>query len=75
MQEGLGDMVKTIQYPDLKVLEAIRFMDFKQGSAKYSGIKFKTPPGIGLFPLIEDFCTDVSAGWTVKWEDTASSFV
>jgi hypothetical protein len=28
-----------------------------------------------LFPLIEDFCTDVSAGWTVKWEDTASSFV
>ena len=73
-QEVLGDMVAAIQYPDLKVLEVIRLLDFKQGSAKYAGIKFATPPGIGLFTMIDDSCTAVIKGATVKWEDTASSF-
>lgn len=39
-EEGLGHMVDSIEYPSLKVLDILRILDFKQGGAKYAGIKF-----------------------------------
>jgi hypothetical protein len=62
-------MVDAIQYPDLKVLEVIRCLDFKPGSAKYAGIKFATPPGVGLFTMVDDSCVQTLNGRDIKWED------
>lgn len=39
-EEGLHDKIDNIQYPDLKVLDVIKILDFRQGTAKYAGIKF-----------------------------------
>ena len=55
----------------MKVLEVIRVLDFKQGSAKYAGIKFATPPGIGIFTMVDDSCMQSIAGREIKWEDVS----
>jgi len=55
-EEGLGHMVDAIQYPDLKVLDILRAMDFKTGGSKYAGIKFDKPPPPGLFTTTDDQC-------------------
>lgn len=73
-EEGLGHMVDSIQYPDLKVLDILRLMDFKMGGAKYAGINFSVKPQAGIFTLTDDFCTQVLSGREVKYEDVASTF-
>ena len=55
-------MVAAIQYPDLKVLDVIRMLDFKQGSARYAGIKYNPAPGTGMFTMVDDFCNAVLTG-------------
>jgi len=74
MQEGLTDKIDSIQYPDLKVMEVIKMLDYKQGSGRYSGVKFANPPGTGLFTLIDDACTQVIQGRQIKYEDVSDSF-
>jgi myosin heavy subunit len=73
-EEGLGDMIASIQYPDLKVQDILRMMDFKQGSAKYNGIDYKEKPLPGLFTVTDDFATQVLNNRQIKWEDVAESF-
>lgn len=73
-EEGLGHMVDSIQYPDLKVLEILRMMDFKQGGAKYAGIKYDPAPQPGLFTVTDDYATSALQGRTIKWEDVAAAF-
>ena len=70
-EEGLGHMVAAIQYPDLKVLDVIRVLDFKQGSARYAGIKYATPPGVGIFTMVDDKCTSVLQGREIGWKEVA----
>ena len=53
-EEGLGHMVDSIQYPDLKVLEILRVMDYKKGNKKYKGMKFDKEPPAGLFTTCDD---------------------
>ena len=67
-EEGLGHMVAAIQYPDLKVLDVIRMLDFKQGSARYAGIKYNPAPGTGMFTMIDDFCNAVLTGRQIAWD-------
>lgn len=62
-------MVDSIQYPDLKVLDILRLLDFKQGGSKYAGINFKVKPPPGIFTITDDFCT---GGGEVKYEDVAN---
>ena len=53
-EEGLIDKVDQIQYPDLKVLEVIRALDYKQNAGVYYGLKFDPPAGTGIFTTIDD---------------------
>lgn len=69
MEEGLGDKVDKIQYPDLKVLEVIRLLDYK-AAGKYSGIKYSTPQGLGIFVLCDDETKQVINGQKKEWQDT-----
>lgn len=73
-EEGLGHMVDSIQYPDLKVLDILRLLDFKMGGSKYAGIAFAVKPTAGIFTLTDDFCTQVLSGREVKYEDVAAQF-
>lgn len=73
-EEGLGYMVDSIQYPDLKVLDILRLLDFKMGGSKYAGINFAVKPTAGIFTLTDDFCTQVLSGREVKYEDVAAQF-
>lgn len=73
-EEGLGHMVDSIQYPDLKVLEILRILDYKKGGRKYAGIKFAAEPSPGLFTTADDNCTQVLNGRDIKWEDVAMTF-
>ena len=72
-EEGLTDKLDSIQYPDLKVLDVIRALDYKLNSGPYANIKFDPPAGTGIFTTIDDNCTSALQGRTVKWEDVADA--
>lgn len=56
-EEGLTDKLDQIQYPDLKVLDVIRALDYKLNDGPYKNIKFDPPAGTGIFTTIDDNCT------------------
>jgi len=60
-------VASRIEYPKTQVLEILRLMDFEKTSVKYKGIKFATPPGNGIFTLVDDKCKNLKAD--VKWEE------
>ena len=68
-EEGLGFMVESIQYPDLKVLDILRLLDYKKGSAKYAGIKYTPDPPSGMFTMIDDKCTSYLQGKEVPYAE------
>ena len=68
IDEGLEAIVDRIQYPSLKVLEVIKMLDYKTNSKNYAGVNFATPPGTGIFTLLDDVC---QTGRLVKWEEVA----
>jgi myosin heavy subunit len=72
-EEGLIERVDQIQYPDLKVLDVIRALDFKQNSGVYAGVKFEPAAGTGIFTTIDDQCMSALNNRIVKWEDVADT--
>jgi hypothetical protein len=56
-EEGLTDKLDQIQYPDLKVLDVIRALDYKLNEGPYKNIKFDPPAGTGIFTTIDDNCS------------------
>ena len=62
-EEGLEDIIDKIQYPDLRVLEVIKLLDFDRKQLRYKDIKYPTEPKLGIFPL----CDDLTVRKT-KWE-------
>ncbi len=71
-EEGLGYMVESIQYPDLKVLDILRLLDYKKGSAKYAGIKYTPDPPSGMFTMIDDKCTSYLQGKEVPYAEVVT---
>lgn len=72
-EEGLMDKLDQIQYPDLKVLDVIRALDYKAGSGPYANIKYDPPAGTGIFTTIDDQCSQVLNNRIIKWEDVADT--
>ena len=62
-EEGLSDIIDKIQYPDLRVLEVIKLLDFDRKQLRYKDIKYPTEPKLGIFPLCDDMTTRKT-----KWE-------
>lgn len=67
------DKLDQIQYPDLKVLDVIRALDYKAGSGPYANIKYDPPAGTGIFTTIDDQCSQVLNNRIIKWEDVADT--
>ena len=70
IDEGLESIVSRIQYPNLKVLEVIKMLDYKPNSKNYAGVNFAEPPGTGIFTHLDDVC---QTGRPVKWEEIADA--
>ena len=67
-EEGLGEVASRIEYPETKVLEILRLMDFDATHVKYKTVQFpKGKPGKGIFTIVDDTCKNLKA--EVKWEE------
>ena len=54
------------------MLDILRLLDYKKGSAKYAGIKYTPDPPSGMFTMIDDKCTSYLQGKEVPYAEVVT---